>query len=81
MKIGVFALQGAFIEHINMLGKLGVEAAEIRRLEDFRNDFDGLILCGGESTVQGKLMREEGLLNPLSARFRTEFRFSEPAQD
>lgn len=65
MKIGVFALQGAFIEHINMLGKLGVEAAEIRRLEDFRNDFDGLILCGGESTVQGKLMREEGLFEPV----------------
>lgn len=65
MKIGVFALQGAFIEHINMLRKLGVETVEIRRLDDFRNDFDGLILCGGESTVQGKLMREEGLFEPV----------------
>ena len=34
MKIGVLALQGAFIEHINILRGLGVEAVEVRLPED-----------------------------------------------
>lgn len=67
MKIGVFALQGAFIEHENCLKKLGAEVYEIRRKEQFFTDFDGFVLPGGESTVQGKLLREEGLLGPLKA--------------
>ncbi len=65
MKIGVFALQGAFIEHEHALTSLGAEVVEIRRLEHFTNDFDGVVLPGGESTVQGKLLREEGLMEPL----------------
>ncbi len=67
MKIGVFALQGAFIEHENCLKKLGAEVVEIRKLSHFSNDLDGLVLPGGESTVQGKLLREEGLFEPLKA--------------
>ncbi len=65
MKIGVFALQGAFLEHEQALAKLGAEAAEIRRRAHFTDGFDGIILPGGESTVQGKLLREEGLLEPV----------------
>ena len=65
MKIGVFALQGAFIEHERALAKLGVETAEIRRRAHFTDGLDGVILPGGESTVQGKLMREEGLFEPV----------------
>lgn len=65
MKIGVFALQGAFIEHENCLKKLGAEVVEIRRSEQFSLDLDGFVLPGGESTVQGKLLREEGLLITL----------------
>ena len=67
MKIGVFALQGAFIEHEHALQKLGAEVVEIRRLAHFSEHFDGLVLPGGESTVQGKLLREEGLFAPLKA--------------
>lgn len=67
MKIGVFALQGAFIEHENCLKKLGAEVVEIRKLSQFSDDLDGLVLPGGESTVQGKLLREEGLFEPLKA--------------
>ncbi len=66
MKIGVFALQGAFFEHARALEQLGVQTAEIRKRSDF-NSFDGVILPGGESTVQGKLLREEGLLLPLKS--------------
>ena len=45
MKIGVLALQGAFIEHINILRRLGVEAVEVRLPEDLAG-LDGL--NGGE---------------------------------
>lgn len=58
MKIGVLALQGAFEEHIKMLGKLGVEGVEIRQPKDLEQNFDGLIIPGGESTVISKLLND-----------------------
>ena len=54
MKIGVLALQGDFAEHIAMLGRLGVETAEVRLPEHLKG-LDGLIIPGGESTTIGKL--------------------------
>ena len=66
MKIGVLALQGDFAEHIVMLRRLGVEAAEIRLAEQLE-DLDGLILPGGESTTIGKLAVDFHLLEPLKA--------------
>lgn len=65
MRIGVLALQGAFIEHEKMLAKLGADSFEIRQLKDIAQHMDGLIIPGGESTVQGKLLRELGLMEPL----------------
>lgn len=56
MIIGVLALQGAFIEHQQLLKTLGVEAFEIRQKKDLYHAMDGLILPGGESTVMFKLM-------------------------
>ena len=50
MKIGVLALQGAFVEHIAVLRKLGVEAVEVRLPEQLEG-LDGLIIPGGESTT------------------------------
>ena len=44
MQIGVLALQGAFIEHEQMLAKLGVSSFEIRCLDDLKKPFDGLII-------------------------------------
>ncbi len=55
MKIGVLAMQGAFMEHINALKKLDVEAMSIRDEKDF-DMIDGLIIPGGESTAIGKLL-------------------------
>ncbi|MGN0599781.1 MAG: pyridoxal 5'-phosphate synthase glutaminase subunit PdxT [Oscillospiraceae bacterium] len=63
--IGVLALQGAFIEHENILARLGAECFEIRQLPDIDRSFDGLIIPGGESTVQKKLLHELGLFEPL----------------
>ena len=56
--IAVLAVQGAFAEHEKILRKLGVQVVELRQAQDLRNPFDGLILPGGESTVQGKLLRD-----------------------
>ena len=64
MKIGVLALQGAFIEHIKKLRQLGVEAAEVR-LPQQLDGLDGLIIPGGESTTIGKLAASYGLIAPL----------------
>lgn len=66
MRIGVLALQGAFAEHIQMLTDLGVDAVEIRRVDQLQG-LDGLIIPGGESTTIGKLAVEFGLLEPLKA--------------
>lgn len=68
MKIGVLALQGAFIEHINVLKKLGVDTFEIRQLKDIETSFDGLILPGGESTTMGKLLKDLQLFEPLKSK-------------
>lgn len=71
IKIGVLAVQGAFAEHRTALEKLGVETFEIRQLRDLEQDFDGLILPGGESTVQGKLLHDLGLFEPLRKRIES----------
>lgn len=65
MRIAVLALQGAFAEHEHMLTRLGVSFFEIRQRRDLEEGFDGLIIPGGESTVQGKLLRELGLFEPI----------------
>lgn len=64
MKIGILAVQGAFIEHEKMIKKLGADCIEIRKKEQLK-DIDGIILPGGESTVQGQLIRKLGILEPL----------------
>ncbi len=65
MKIGVLALQGAFIEHEHMLAQLGADSFEIRQRADFGTAMDGLIIPGGESTVMGKLLNELELFDPV----------------
>ncbi|MFT8704066.1 pyridoxal 5'-phosphate synthase glutaminase subunit PdxT [Bifidobacterium aquikefiricola] len=63
--MGVLALQGAFIEHEHMLAKLGIRTVEIRQRRDLEQHFSGLILPGGESTVQGKLLHDLDMAEPL----------------
>lgn len=65
MRIAVLAVQGAFIEHEHILERLGAECVELRKRSDLQGGFDGLVLPGGESTVQGKLMRELHMFEPL----------------
>ncbi len=67
-KVAVLAVQGAFIEHERTLSKLGCECVELRQGPDVRQPFDALVLPGGESTVQAKLLRELGMLDELRRR-------------
>ncbi len=64
LTIGVLALQGAFLEHIVMLRKLGVNTLEVRRPEQL-DEIDGLVIPGGESTSMGLIAERWGLVEPL----------------
>ena len=64
MLIGVLAIQGDFIEHINILQTLGVECREIR-LPGQLTDVDGLIIPGGESTTLSRLLTRYDLRQPI----------------
>ena len=63
-KIGVLALQGAFVEHIALLRRLDVEAFPVRLPRELEG-LDGLVIPGGESTTIGRLMKEYDLMTPL----------------
>ena len=68
MKVAVLAVQGAFIAHEKALQRLGVETVELRKAEDLEQDFDGLVLPGGESTVQSRLLKELSMFEPLKKK-------------
>ena len=68
LPIAILALQGAFAEHRKILESLGSETFEIRQAADLEHPCGGLILPGGESTVQGKLLRELELFDILRQR-------------
>ncbi len=65
MKIAILALQGAFVEHQQMLSRLDTDSFLVRNLQDWNKSKDGLIIPGGESTAMMKILREEGLFIPI----------------
>ena len=68
MKVGVLAVQGAFAEMEAYWRRKGADVFEIRQLSDLGRGMDMLALPGGESTVQGKLLKDLGLFAPLKER-------------
>ena len=68
MKVAVLAVQGAFEEHEKVLQELGAQTIQLRQAKDLEESFDALVLPGGESTVQGKLLRELDMYEPLRAK-------------
>lgn len=70
MRIGILALQGAFVEHARMLKSLHVESFEIRQYADLHEPMDGLIIPGGESTVMGKLLQDFGMMDALRTKIQ-----------
>jgi 5'-phosphate synthase pdxT subunit len=69
LKIGVLALQGDFIEHTAILGKLGVNSCQVKLPEQLA-DLDGLIIPGGESTTLSRLMDRYQLREPVARMAR-----------
>ena len=66
--VGVLAVQGAFIEHEQRLEALGAQCVELRQASDLDKPFDRLVLPGGESTAQAKMLHELGMFETLRAR-------------
>jgi len=64
MRVGVLAAQGAFVEHIARLRRLGVEALAVRLPHEITS-LDGLIIPGGESTTINKLMVDYNLTGEI----------------
>jgi 5'-phosphate synthase pdxT subunit len=70
MKIGVLALHGAVIEHIQILRTIGIEPVAVRLPEDLEG-LSGLIIPGGESTTMRKLAARWSLREPIMALARS----------
>ena len=70
MKIAVLAVQGAFAEHAKRVQELGAEAVELRQKADVLQSYDGIILPGGESTVQGKLLKELDMFQTIQEQIQ-----------
>ena len=68
MNAGVLSVQGAFAEMAAYWRAQGAETFEIRQRADLERDMDLLALPGGESTVQGKLLKDLGMFMPLKER-------------
>ena len=68
MNIAILALQGDFAEHEAVFRALGCDTFQIRQKNDLQLHADALILPGGESTGQGKLLRELDLMEILRER-------------
>jgi pyridoxal 5'-phosphate synthase pdxT subunit len=64
MNIGIMAIQGDYEAHARVLDRLGVAHTFVRRPEDLAGLL-GIILPGGESTTQLKVMQQEGLFDAL----------------
>lgn len=65
MRVAILALQGAFSEHQQMLQRIGVESFLVRNLNDWQRPKDALIIPGGESTAMMRIIRDEGLFEPV----------------
>jgi len=63
--IGVLALQGDFVKHIQIFERIGAKAVQIRNEENLEG-IDGLIIPGGESTAISKLLRRWALMEPIA---------------
>ena len=67
MTLGVLAIQGDFLEHIQTLDRLGVPSREIR-MPGQLDEVDGLIIPGGESTTIVQLIDIYGFRTKLTEK-------------
>jgi 5'-phosphate synthase pdxT subunit len=67
--VGVLALQGDVIEHVQALQRAGAGVAEIRTPADLAR-VQALVVPGGESTTVIRLLDRFGLTQPIKDRVR-----------
>ena len=67
MIVGLLGLQGAFLDHIPHLDRLGVVHRIVRDRKGL-SQIDRLIIPGGESTVMTKFLMEYDMASPLKSR-------------
>ena len=68
VKIGVLAIQGSFAEHIHAFKQLkNVQAIEIKTAQDLKEDIQGLVIPGGESTTMGHFLQKDNFLQHIKA--------------
>ena len=67
--IGVLALQGDVVEHVNALRAAGIEAIPVKTAAELER-VDGLVIPGGESTTVMKLLDRFRLGDPIVSRVR-----------
>jgi pyridoxal 5'-phosphate synthase pdxT subunit len=65
--IGVLALQGDVVEHLQMLSALGARSVTVRRPDELAA-VDALVIPGGESTTMWKLAVAFDMAEPLRKR-------------
>ena len=65
--IGVLALQGNFVSHIEILNKIGIDSKLVKNVNDL-SDLNGLILPGGESTTMSNLLlRDQSFVDAIKS--------------
>lgn len=65
--IGVLALQGNFVSHIEILNKIGIDSRLVKNSQDL-SDLNGLILPGGESTTMSNLLlRDQSFVDAIKS--------------
>lgn len=69
-KVGVLALQGAFVAHERALRQLGVTTEQVRTPAHLA-EVQALVMPGGESTTMSKLLVTSGIFDALQTRLAT----------
>ena len=69
MKVGLLGLQGAFLDHIRHLEKIGAGYHIVKSAEEL-DGVERLIIPGGESTVMEKFLDMFGMTEPLRERIK-----------
>jgi 5'-phosphate synthase pdxT subunit len=67
--IGVLALQGDVLEHVQVLRAIGARTSPVRTAEQLA-EVDALVLPGGESTAISRLLERGALMGPLRERIQ-----------
>ncbi len=70
MKVGLLGLQGAFLDHIRHLEKLGAGYHIVKSAEEL-DGVERLIIPGGESTVMEKFLDMFNMTEPLKEKIES----------